>query len=855
VVLALGLTWAAAARADPPSATIERIDVLGLSRMSRPSLMFLLGVKEGDPYDPVQLRERFRAVWDGGQFEDITFEVEPGTHGGQVLIIKVQERPWLSAVTYDESSIVTRTQIEDRLTERHIQLGVGKPLDMGQVFYAESAIRDLFAERGFLDATAKASVQRATETTRSVHFTLSAGGKTKIRAIRFTGNEVFSDRALKSQLKLTHERKWYWPWSSKNLYHPLKWDQDISGLRNLYKSRGYLDVEIRPPVIDVRPRKPGKKPEPSAPPPEPEPALVAPPQASDAEAPPRSARKAEERARKAREKARKKAGGEQAKRWVYLTVPVHEGEQYRLGQVTLVGSEVIPQAALRAQIPLREGDVINDGLIEAGIDRISRLYEDRGRLYATVLRRTLRRKDQPVADIEITINEDKPYTIDRIEFQGNTATQDKVLRRELKVVEGQLFNRTGLDYSRRLVNQLGYFDVKNEPVIEPLPNTDRVRIIFGGTEEGRNEIQVGGGFSGLEGAFFNGVYSTRNFLGRGQVLSASVQVGGRSNRYQISFQEPWFLGRPWLFGADLFRRETDYGASLNSTASGAGIVVGRRIRSFSRISLGYEYQTVTSQSLVAGSTSATPTNFEATNKLSSVTPLFAFSTINNPYRPTRGTSLTTSLKISGGALGGDTSFVKPQAAMTTYHKAFGRTFLALHGEAGLVREFGHDDPSAATADVEGVPRFQRFWLGGDTLGPRVFETRTITPRRYMRVVDNQIVEVVGDITGLSPEGFIQDVNGIPIPVEVGGDRMYLVQSEFVASLNEQADLAMFLDFGDALFEDTSFDWDTMRASAGVELRFHLPIFPVPLRLIYGWPIRKLEGDRTSSFTFSIGRSF
>jgi len=861
-LLLVRLAWAPAAVALAPvqaaEPAIERIDVQGLSRMSRPSLLYLLGIEEGDPYDPARLRERFRAVWDGGQFEDVTFEIEAGPQGGKILIVKVKERPWLSAVTYDESSVVTRTQIEDRLQERRLQLGLGKPLDLGQVYFAEAAIRDLFAERGFLDATVKAGVQRVTETTRAVHFAMAAGGKTRIRKIGFVGNEVLSDRKLRTQLKLTQERKWYWPWSQKNLYHPLKWDQDVSALRDAYQNLGYLDVEFRPPVIEVRGKSRAAR---RGPPPAPEvaPEPLLPPQVAAGsgpaeEASPKARQKAERRAAKAREKARKKAGGAQGKRWVHLSVPVQEGQRYRLGRITIEGNAVLADEVLRAQIPAREGEVLNDGLVDAGVERITRLYEDRGRLYASVVRKTLRRTDQAVADIEISIAEDKPYTVERIEFQGNTATQDRVLRREMKVVEGQLFSRTGLDLSRRLVNQLGYFEVKDEPLIEPLGDSDRLRITFSGVEQGRNEIQVGGGFSGLEGAFFNGVYSTRNFLGRGQVLSAAVQVGGRANRYQISFQEPWFLGRPWLFGTSLFRRETDYGASLQSQASGAGIIVGRRLKRFSKINLGYDFQTVTSQSFVAGTTSTGESTFETRNKISSLTPSFGFSTVNNPYRPTRGSSLTTSLQIAGGPLGGDTSLIRPLASLTTYRRAFGRTFLALHAEAGLVTDFGTNASGATTSNVEGVPRFQRFWLGGDTLGPRVFETRTITPRRYMKVVDNQIVAVLADITGLSPEGFIS-VNGVPVPVEVGGDRMYLVQSEFVAPLNEQADLALFLDVGDALFEDTSFDWDTMRSSAGLELRFHLPIFPVPLRLIYGWPLRELEGDRSSSFTFSIGRSF
>ncbi len=204
-------------------------------------------------------------------------------------------------------------------------------------------------------------------------------------------------------------------------------------------------------------------------------------------------------------------------------------------------------------------------------------------------------------------------------------------------------------------------------------------------------------------------------------------------------------------------------------------------------------------------------------------------------------------------LGGSVSYIRPLAFYTSYRRGFGRSYFAFHGELGVVRDFG-EQPLVGTSNIEGVPRFQRFWLGGDTLGPRVFETRTITPRRFVKLEGGVITDVVGDITGLPPDGFIQ-INGVPVLIEVGGDRMYLWQSELVFPLNQQAEVALFLDAGDALFEDTNLNFASMRVSAGVEVRFHLPIFPVPLRLIYGVPLRELDGDQSSSFTFSIGRSF
>ena len=858
ILLALALLLPAVVRAQ--SGTIEEIRVQGLFRMSREAFLHALRVKSGDAYDEAVLRERFRPLWRLGLFEDIVFESEQTPQGGWLLVIKVKERPILSAVTYEDNSVVTRTAIEDRFKERDIELQLGKPYDPGAVVFAESAIRDLLAEKGHLNSEVEAQVRDITETTRAVHFVVTPGGKTRIRDVEFTGNVLFSDRKLKSTLELTQERRWYWPWSQKNLFHPVKWDQDAGNLRDLYLDRGYLDVQIQPPVVEVVRQKDGgdeaeaaerltqaAQSEAAA--------ASAAAQPADAEATAQPDERQEKRRKKELDKQRKREKkAKKIKRWVYLTVPVVEGPQYSLGEVEITGNTVFTDQILRPGLTLQSGDVIRNGAINTAVSWITQLYGDRGYLYANVVRQIQRREGENVADLTLEITEDKPYYVGRIMFSGNTATRDNVLRREVALNEGDLFSRRRLETSQRKINQLGYFQVPQDPLLEPVPEESRVNITIVGEEQGRNEIQVGGGYSGLEGAFFNGIYSTRNFLGRGQILSTAIQVGGRSNRYQISFQEPYFLNRPYLLGFSLFRRDIDFGASLSSTSTGAGIVLGKRLGRFTSLSVGYNWESVESRTVLttAGSASLAQ-SITQQNRVSSVTPNFGYSTINNPYRPSGGRQFSMSFQIAGGPLGGDTSFLKPIGTFTNYRKGFGRSFFAVHVEGGLVREW--QDGSAVTgSNIEGIPRFQRFWLGGDTLGPRVFETRSITPLRYVELIDGVITRVLGDPRYVSVDDLVTN-GGIPIVIEVGGDRFYLVQSEYVFPLNEQVEVAAFLDVGNVLFEDQSFGFDTARVAAGVEIRFHLPIFPVPLRLIYGVPVREVEGDRTSNFTFSIGRSF
>jgi outer membrane protein insertion porin family len=839
--------------------TIEEIIPQGLTRMQERAFLHALGLEVGEPWDKAKALRRFKALWEGGWFSDIEMFTETGPKGGVVLIVKVEERPVLSKVTYEENSVATKTAIEDRLRERNIRLAIGRPIDLGQVFFAETAIRDLLGEKGYLNAKVDSDVRKVTETTRAVHFYITSGGKTRIRKIDFTGNEIYKDKKLRKQLQITQERKWYWPWSSKSLYHPVKWDQDAGNIRQLYLNNGYLDVEVRAPIVEFVKEGKGKKKERE----QEEPSPIVPETGADdltvdsgvpdTDLTEKQARKLEKKLRKA-EKKRRAQEKKQAdvKQQVYLTVPVVEGPQYTLGKIEISGNDELPKEVVRALIPLREGQVLRNDALDGGIDRITRVYEDRGHLYANVVRQIRRREDETVADVDIVIDEDRPYYVGRVEFLGNLSTRDNVLRREVLLREGDLFSRTALDVSARKLNQLGYWQVLEEPIVEPVEGESRVDVTISGQEAGRNEIQVGGGYSGVNGAFFNGVYSTRNFLGRGQTVSLALQVGGRANRYQLSFQEPWLFNKPYTFGFSIFRTGTDFGASLNSESTGFSVLLGKRVGRYSNVNLSYNWQNVSSTTIPLG-TIGTPVALTTDTTISSVTPIYRFSTINNPYRPTRGRNFSASFQVAGGPLGGNSSFIKPVLTLTNYFRVVGKNYLATHLQGGFIRG---TTTTQNGSDINNVPRFERFWLGGDTLGPRVFEVRGITPLRYIQISENgDIIEPVGDPVGLPGDDFVDNGAGVPVLIEVGGDRFYLFQTELVFPVNEQIEFATFLDIGDALAEDQSLNFDTMRASAGVEVRFHLPIFPVPLRLIYGIPVRKLERDRTANFTFSIGRSF
>ena len=841
--------------------TVEDVQVQGLVRMTNEAFAHAFGIRAGDAYDAGHVRIAFRRLWALGLFDDIVIDAEDGPKGGKVLIVKVKERPSLGSVSYQDNKVLTRTSIEEGLKEKKLVLDIGKPLNLKTISDAENEIRMLLGQKGYLDAEVGHTIEFPTQSTASVNFKIKPGGKTRIREIKFTGNKVFKSKALKDQLQLTDSYHWWKFWSQKSLYHPAKWDQDSNHIRDLYLNAGYLDVDLRPPIVELKDirKESAKKPKKTPPPPPP------PEPARDPETMTAKERLAAEKARKKAEKAAA-AAEPTVKRWAYLTVPVVEGMQYKLGATSVTGNTVFSEKELQADVFLKPGWVVNNAILDLGVKRMQRRYEDKGYAYATVRREIDRRPEEKLADVRFIVTEDKPYYVGRIEFNGNTATQDKVLRREFRLNEGDLFSRSTLDLSLGKVNQLGYFEVKQEDVvIQPVEGTSQVQINVAGEEKGRNEIQIGGGYSGVDGAFFSGLYSTKNFLGRGQVVSISLQLGGRRNLYQIAFQEPWFLNRPYTLGFNLFRGNQDYGAAQRSESRGFGVMLGRQIGYFQSIQLRYDFQKVRSNGLqpvvgfaTVSGTSTQLTSVVASNTISKVTPSWFRNSINNPYRPSAGWSLLTSFEIAGGPLGGDTSYLRPTVIGTRYFRTWKKMFIGVHGEIGQIKTWANGSrPSAA--NVNDVPRFSRFWLGGETYGPRVFQTRDVSPLRYVRLNSaGEVIEATSDPSGRPARDFDLNADGVVSRqdlVALGGDRYWLAMFEYTIPFQSPVEIAFFADVGNSLYEDTPWGFTDYRASAGVEVRFFLPVFPVPLRLIYGWPLRKLPEDRTSAFTFSIGRSF
>ncbi len=904
VVLAL-LGWAGLARGE--GETIEKIVVDGNVRISTQALRNQLTVKEGDPYDEDALRREFRHLWDLNLFDNITLEVRQGEKG-KIVLWHVTDKPLVADVEYKDIKAFTTTQLEEKLTDQKADIKRGSPLDYSRVRKAQETIEMLLGQKGFLDAEVKVDVKEVSPGQESITFRARQGGKTKIKKIRFTGNTVFTDKELRKMMKLTKQHGLFTWAGSKDLYHPGKFDEDARIIRQAYMDRGYLDVDIKPEVVELLP---GEKP---------------PKNAKEAETRRRKQEKAEaEAARKAEkqaaaeakrlakeeEKAKKReAEGKPPKeekkkeakakeppvpkKWIYATLPIQEGPQYRVGTVSSEGNKVFTDAEVLSRVPLQAGEVFNDTLVKDGLGRIQLDYGERGYFYVTA-NQVVDKTPRHVANLKIEISEDKQYRIHTLEFKGNTTTRDGVLRREMKLAEDDLFNLKRFRVGMRKINQLGYWQISEEAGIQPRTGEDKVDITVQGKEANRNEIQVGGGVSGLDGAFFSGSYATRNFLGRGEILQTYFQLGGRLSRYSISFIEPWFMGHPYTMGFSIFKTTTQY-TTFEQGGRGGSVQLGRLLGDFSRFDVTYLLQHVT----------YTDNLNQTTQSLSSsIIPVYTYDTRNNFFRPTRGFRFQFATEYAGGVLGGQNYYFRPVGSATLYLPAIHKHYIGLNASGGYVMGFGG----------YAVPTYERFFLGGER-SLRAFKSRSISPARqdidlnHNGVIDlpedvdhDGILDPNEDINGngvldcedangngvldpgedLNGNGVLdcedidhdgrldfnedrngngvldkgEDTNGDGVygTVYPGGNKFVQFNIEYIIPLGDTFEFLTFVDAGNAFDDYQRIDLTRLRMDYGVELRFYLPVFQAPLRFIYGFIQNPQPGEKPSSFQFSIGTTF
>ena len=548
-----------------------------------------------------------------------------------------------------------------------------------------------------------------------------------------------------------------------------------------------------------------------------------------------------------------------------LEIPVTEGEQYRMGELKFEGLTVLKEPFVRSFFKMKEGDVYDDSKFKKAYEKLRDVYGSLG--YFQWTGGTQRKPDpeKKVVDVVVRMEEDKQYFIGRINFTGNDSTRDKVIRREIYMNEGEVFNTEALKLSIKRINQLGYFKqlegTKDVDVKEAPGADNKMNITLKLEEQNRNQIQFGAGVSQYEGFFGTLGFQTANFLGRGETFSVNVQAGTLAQNYQVAFTEPYLFDRAITGGVDVFKRRLDYQRQFTQSSWGGNIIFGFPIHDFTRLFLNYSYEHTSvsnvnalyqdpllaqnnpylAQTLLLGVAGGART-------ISKVIPSVVYNTIDNPLFPTTGKKLSLSVDLAG--LGGDTNFWKPSVEATWYMAQTRRTSIGLHAMAQYLSPF---------SGSKQLPITELLYAGGE-YSVRGYDLRTIGPRGLQTIPPTYqggtFLPVL--MPGVVPLTSFQTDSGLVI----GGNKMLLFNAEYLIQVAGPVRLVLFYDAAQVRDFDQKLAMREFITSTGAEVRFFMPVLNVPFRLIFAYNPRRafvldstLQPQSAFAFKFAVGSTF
>lgn len=778
----LSLSGVAPAQND----VISEIVVTGNRRIPAETVKARIFTKPGDIYDPAALERDFNSLWNTGYFEDIKFLREQ-TPKGWRIIVQVKEKPTIREINYIGTSSVSQSDILDRFKQDKVGLVVESQYDPTRIKKAEVSIKNLLSEHGRQFATIRTEVRQIPPAAVGITFVVKEGPKVKVGKIRFDGNKNVKSRVLRAAMK--NLRPIGIPHSIflENIfaktYDATKLEEDTERVRAEYQNRGYFKANVTDPKtvihdtghkgfhIPLLQHGPGKA--------------------------------------------------------VDITMPIEEGDKYRLGKITFKNNKFLTNnAALRNLFPIKDGDVFSREKIAKGLENLRKAYGEYGYINYTGVPSTTFDDDKKLAFLEIDIDEGKAFYVRRIEFQGNTTTRDKVIRRELMLEEGGVYNSRLWELSLQRLNQLSYFDQlkPDDPNVTEKKLDEKngqVDLTLKVHEKGKNSIGLNGGVSGLEGAFIGLNYSTNNFLGKGETLQVQVSLGNLARSVMFGFTQPYMFDRPLQFGFTVFGNKINYdqarqlsifsGQQLNLPSavlqnlqnysqSSVGFTSSLSYplrRSFKRVGITYSLDRSTLIPLSTASKSLFDfiafrgiSGPNAVNGIitSKIFPNFSFNTLDSGLFPHHGKQMTAGAEFAG--LGGTVRSIRPiiqykqffpvQKRRNTIGYSVNASFIS--GFGGLV-----------------APPFQRFYMGGEN-DIRGFDIRSISPVAFLPS-SNVITLTNPDGTPVlkNPANPRQGNWTVPIPVDQivfpGGDLSVWTNLEYRITIAGPVAIAPFLDSG------------------------------------------------------------
>ncbi len=729
---------------QPQQRVVENVDIIGNRRLRKDDILYYIQTRPGDTYSEAAVQRDYETLLSLTFFDKTATRVltENGPRGGVNIIFEVRELPIIRDLQFEGLKSVQESDVLKAFRERRVGVSKEATYDPVKTRNAMRVIRELLAEGGHPNATVEEQTDEVSATSLAVTFVINEGDRVRVVEVQFEGNTIFSDGQLRSAMKYVKEAGLITRFKGSDILHREKLEYDLRAVDNYMRSKGYLQARHGEPRVEsVGPRRTGF------------PILPLPFLSSVDEG-------------------------------LRITVPIVEGKVYRLGEFKVEGNSIFSEDQIRAVIGLNKGDIADGEKVSKGLfENLKKFYGQQGFIEYTA-EPVPTFKDNPanpnegIVDFTVTIDEGKQFSLRRLEFVGNTFTRDNVLRREVLINEGDIYNDVYWEYSVVKLNQLGYFNpIDKDKDVDRRTNDEeaQVDLVLKVSERGRQQISFNGGISGIGGSFFGLEYSTNNLLGRGEVLSFNLAAGNRQRSFQFSFTEPYIKDRPISAGfsvfafsqkffgegtflsqnlsaqedlltqgfnfndideENLFTRDS-YGGSIFVSAPLSEFYRKRRFTQFSRVGASYQLSLSSVKdpevNTDPGDANFIPVIYRQPNILTSrVTTTFSYDTRNASVDPTSGRELSAAIAVAG--LFGDVRTYQPTLSYTQYFPM--RRKKSQHPEvfgfriiAGTVGSFATTDKvqnANSLAFVAGVPIFERFFLG-DEFTIRGYNVRSISP--------------------------------------------------------------------------------------------------------------------------------
>ncbi len=758
--------------AEEPHRILE-VRVEGNRRVEAAAIQRALVQEKGGVFDPTKTAEDIKSLWRLGYFSDVQLLVQRMPQGGVAYVVRVKERPAVREVKLSGNDELSKDDFKETL-----DLKPNSILDVAAIRKNAQKIQEKYVDKGFFLAEVDWKLEELPETNQvDIVYLIREHSKVQVRRIDFLGNGTLSAEELKGVMA-TKEADLLSFISGSGTYREEMFQRDLAMIQAAYYDRGFINVKVDKPVVTI---------------------------SAD-------------------------------KKDIYVSIKVEEGEQYRIGKLDFSGDLLESKESLARLMVSSEGELFNRSKLSKDILALTDVFYDQGYAYANINPVTQVDAEKKTIDLTFDAQKGRQVSIERIEITGNTKTRDKVIRREMRVYEGELFSGTGLRRSQERVNALGFFETV-EVTHKPGSSDDSIVVNVDVKEKATGTFQVGLGFSNVENFVFTAQVQQNNFLGWGQALSASVQWSGLRRYFQLSYFDPYFLDTQFILSADAYNVQADYlGFFRNST--GGNINFGRHLMEDVMVNLTYTLEFVDVEPGSDIDEQMSFANRFRSGRTSSVRLSGTWDKRDNRLFPSKGHLLFGSVEFAPSFLGGNFNFTRYTAYARNYFQLPLGMVFKTNATVGYIDELDPNNP---------VPISELYFVGGIN-SVRGYFLRSLTPTTR-----------VGRST--RPDAEITEFS-------IGGNKQFILNAELEFPIFEKVGIrgVVFYDAGNAWGAGERFFQDRqdnlplgLYHSVGFGFRWFSPIGP--LRFEWGIPLNPradvpgVGRDEPILFEFTIGNFF